>query len=219
MVSHQHRCIFIHIPKTAGSSIEKELGHFQTISHDVQDHRTVRELEPFAMRHLGQGLVGKDPYLLKRLRNRLGGEVTASSRQYREYFKFTFVRNTWARTFSWYRNVMTNEQFMAERGIDAEIGLKQFLIEHPDEWGARSQLYWIENSEGNVPLDFIGRFESLEQDWRQVGKILGFEDRPLPHLVVGEGRKYVDFYDQGTIDLVAERYHREIEMFGFKFGE
>jgi hypothetical protein len=46
MISHEYKCIFVHIPKTAGSSIEQKLGWFDELKWGVQDHRTIREIEP-----------------------------------------------------------------------------------------------------------------------------------------------------------------------------
>lgn len=47
MISHKHKCIFIHIPKCAGTSIEKTLGHFEDYSgRNKQDHRCIRMIEP-----------------------------------------------------------------------------------------------------------------------------------------------------------------------------
>jgi hypothetical protein len=219
MISHTHRCIFIHIPKTAGTSIEKKLDHFDTVRTNVQDHRSLRELEPFAWHQLANLANFADPYLLKRIRNRVQGHPAPTREEYGSYFKFSFVRNSWSRVFSWYRNVMTNENHKRERGISSELDFKEFLLRFPAEWGTRSQLYWLQDSHGDVPLDFIGRFERLETDFGEVGRRLGLPDAKLPRLVVGEGKTYTDFYDQETVDLVGDRYRKEIDMFGFEFGE
>jgi hypothetical protein len=46
MISHKYKCIFIHIPKCAGTSIEEALGHFDDYTGvDAQDHRMIRYLE------------------------------------------------------------------------------------------------------------------------------------------------------------------------------
>uniref|UniRef100_A0A1D9FVM8 Sulfotransferase family protein n=1 Tax=Moorena producens (strain JHB) TaxID=1454205 RepID=A0A1D9FVM8_MOOP1 len=49
MISHEHKCIFVHIPKCAGTSIEHLLGHFDDFSgRGGQDHRSIRTIEqPF----------------------------------------------------------------------------------------------------------------------------------------------------------------------------
>ena len=46
MISHKNKYIFIHIPKCAGTSVEKALGQDDDGIHkDLQDHRTIRQLE------------------------------------------------------------------------------------------------------------------------------------------------------------------------------
>ena len=46
MISHEHKCIFIHIPKCAGTSIESALGHLNNYTGiNRQDHRTIRMIE------------------------------------------------------------------------------------------------------------------------------------------------------------------------------
>ncbi|MBK8167104.1 MAG: sulfotransferase family 2 domain-containing protein [bacterium] len=219
MVSHQHRCIFVHIPKTAGTSIEKVLGFIDEVAWNAQDHRTIREVEPFAPHQLRTLLRRRDSYLLKRMRNRAHGLPMATAAQYREYFKFAFVRNSWSRVFSWYGNVMRDEEHRRRVGLQAEIPLKEFLLRYPEEWGLRTQLYWIADSRGDVTLDFVGRFENLDADFAHVCGVLGLPDRALPRLVAGDGRRYVDHYDAESIDIVRRRYAAEIARFGFEFGQ
>ena len=82
----------------------------------MQDHRTIRQIEPEAE------AVGA----LDKVRAWLGGAEeptdpqTVTPRQYQSYFKFTFVRNPWARAFSWYRNVMDDERHQAKHGVPAD---------------------------------------------------------------------------------------------------
>ena len=53
MISHKYKCIHIHIPKCAGTSIEKALGHFDGHEgRNGQDHRTIRMIEqPWLTKH------------------------------------------------------------------------------------------------------------------------------------------------------------------------
>ena len=83
----------------------------------------------------------------------------------------------------------------------------------------RSQLFWITDFKGKVPLNFIGRYESLEKDFSHVGNILGLEDKSLPKLLSGGNPHYPQFYNGETRNLVAEIYAEEIDFFKFKFGE
>ncbi|RLD27576.1 MAG: hypothetical protein DRI75_09180 [Bacteroidetes bacterium] len=45
MISKEQKFIFIHNFKTGGTSIEKKLGHFESLERDVQDHHTIRDIE------------------------------------------------------------------------------------------------------------------------------------------------------------------------------
>lgn len=47
MISHRRKRI--HIPKTAGTSIEQKLEHFDAAKDGVQDHRRLRDVEPISL--------------------------------------------------------------------------------------------------------------------------------------------------------------------------
>lgn len=215
MISHDLQCIFIHIPKTAGTSIEQKLGHFKTFRRGVQDHRTVRDLQPLGVRDL---LHPSRARLLRTLvRHRLRREPALSRRQFDTYFKFTFVRNPWARVFSWYQNVLRDPHHQANLRIQPECSFADFLQNHAQQPALRPQLDWLRDHFGRIPLDFIGRFENLADDFTRVCDRLGIEDATLPHLITGSGEDYSAHYDDLTRRLVAQRYAEEISMFGYRF--
>lgn len=219
MISEEHRCIFVHIPKTGGTSIGKKLGHFEEFQRDVQDHRPLREIEPLPLRRILARLNSlEDLYLLAR-RVRHCSEKRPTRSQYQDYFKFSFVRNPWARVHSWYRNVMRSPKHRQRLSVPADCSFRKFLEEHPGQWALRPQMYWLKDWEGEIPFDFIGRFESLQQDFDKVGSELGISDTALPHMVRSEGGQYTQHYDEFTKRLVAHWYAEEIERFGYTFGD
>ncbi len=206
MISHKYRVIFIHIPKTAGTSIEKQLGHFTEFRPGVQDHRTIYEIEKS---------LGKKYYFLMPWKKHSG----LTRRQFQRYFKFTFVRNSWSRAYSWYKNVMYDELHQRNLGITLPCSFKRFLTDYGEQWALRSQLDWIINEQGEIVMDFVGRFERLQEDFNHVCDVIGLKDKELPWLVGGGGPHYTEAYDEETRAIVAERYKKEIEQFGFQFGE
>ena len=68
-------------------------------------------------------------------------------------------------------------------------------------------------------MDFIGRFENLNKDFRAVCCNIGIEDYTLPKLHISGNRPYTDLYTDELKDIVYKLYKREINYFGFEYGE
>lgn len=219
MYSSEHQCLFIHIPKTAGTSIEKKLGHFTDLKRNVQDHRTFCEFEPYSWGLLKGFLFGGNLGLARKIRNGFRGQESPSKEEFHGAFKFTFVRNPWARVFSWYRNAVGDEFHRQNLGISADCSFGDFLTDHPNQWALRPQLYWLLDSGGKLSLDFIGKFENLAQDFEKVAREIGLEDPHLPHLISGNGGSYREAFNDQSREWVAKKYAEEIQLFGYSFDE
>jgi hypothetical protein len=88
-----------------------------------------------------------------------------------------------------------------------------------DQSELRTQLSWITNRTGVIPMDFIGRFENLAEDFSHVAEILGLNNKSLPRLLVGDDSNYTRFYDDEMKDLVFRKYKDEIAIFKYEFED
>ncbi len=147
-------------------------------------------------------------------------------------FKFSFVRNPWDRAVS---------LFSHQNGEGDSQDFKNWLLDmvekngHPNdrtiEWKVtdqldgtggipfpwKSQTDWLIDYSGNICMDFIGRFENLNQDIYILEKLIGHTIL-LPHLRKTKHGSYQDYYlDQESIDLVADWGRKDIENFGYSF--
>ena len=61
------------------------------------------------------------------------------------------------------------------------------------------------------------RFESLQADFDAVCAKLGVPLTPLPHYNASGKAAFSEYYDDETIEVVAQRFREEIECFGYVF--
>jgi hypothetical protein len=225
MILHEHKCIFIHIPKCAGTSIELALGHLNDPEErGAQDHRSIRMIE---MPAITLGTFSSKENILeiaRRVRHQYVGKdtnprnkFTVTKEQYDSYFKFTFIRNPWSRAFSVYVNVMRDKFHQKEYGITNQISLNAFLKLAVGKGFLRPQLYWMRDFNGCIPFDYIGRFENLAEDFRQICMRLGMAGLALPHENKGMSQDYRDYYDGASKDMILRAYKEEIDRFDYSF--
>ena len=213
MICHKYRCIFVEVPKTGSTSIRAIVGS------PPKPHQNIWQIK-YELEHCWTRYSGLVNRVLAGLYLLLpeGRREAVGNRLFRSYFKFGFVRNPWDRAVSLYergeglvlRDRMSFPEFIEWMKFSSSTCV------HPVPH--RNQLDWFVDPHGNVVVDFIGRFESLAEDWRLICEKTGIRES-LPHLNQNPRRKrhYTEYYDDRTRDIIAERFQVDIEYFGYAF--
>ena len=138
-------------------------------------------------------------------------------------FKFCFVRNPYDRAVSLYfylkkigdvHHKLSFKGFvrvLQNRAIP-EIGLynRQELSQ------CNSQVRWLKNRKRELLVDFIGRFENIEKDFKKLCSELGTKGQ-LPHVNRTEHTHYKNYYDDETKRIIANIYAEDLEQFSYAF--
>jgi hypothetical protein len=203
VISHLHESIFIHVPKCAGTSMGKFLRtkNFSNISyHQAKDGSHDNET--------GAYKIGTSRRLKRGLED-----------IWQDYFKFGFVRNPWDRSVSCWKNrggpYKEFKDFIKaypyEKNGDAKRSTQNII------WHALPQYVHLCDENGDLIVDFIGRFENIESDLYEVCRVLDINYEELGRHNATERKPYQEYYDQETIDRVAEIYKKDIEMFNYDY--
>jgi hypothetical protein len=195
--------IFVHVQKTGGNSVREALGG------DIFDPR----------KH----------FLARELRE-IHGRATWDA-----CFKFSFVRNPWDRLVSWWSLIDNARQYIDPAKPPNKFfsyvltharNFEEFLLRCDDEIVDsdgrknifRNQLDYLIDDDGAVIVDFIGRFERLQEDFDAISRRLGRAPTALARSNASEHATYTAYYTPATAEIVARRYARDIERFGYRFG-
>ena len=80
------------------------------------------------------------------------------------------------------------------------------------------QTDYLVDLKGNLIVDFIGHYETLQQDFDECCKRIGIPKITLPHRRKADDRlAYRDYYTAETQVLVSEAFARDIEILGYEF--
>ncbi len=134
------------------------------------------------------------------------------------YFKFTFVRNPWDRLVSEYEFLLRKTGHGRHERVKRLGGFSEFIrmqIPRRDAY----QINMICDRKGRMLMDFIGKMENLQDDWKTVCDRIGIPHQELARKNASERTHYRDYYDAESRQLVARHWAREIELFGYSFEE
>jgi hypothetical protein len=229
IISHAHRFIFLKTKKTAGTSIELALsqlcGPDDVIPPITESDEALRVAgsEPRNWRVHGWWqsprplhrrcwfkVVPEDYGFYNHIPAKQARALLNDGKIWNSYFKFAFERNPWDRQVSAYH--------FRYRRKKTPPPFAEFL---GDVKRARLNNYEIYSLDGAPCVDFLGRFETLEEDFRRALDEIGVKfDKPLPRAKSGvrrDSRHYRDYYDEYTRNMVGDWYAREIKLLSYSF--
>lgn len=197
MINHSIKFVFVHINKTAGTSIEKSLpGCVRR-----------RNVHPSANEY--KQMLGEN---------------------FKNYFKFSFVRNPWDKMKSFYLfRSRSRKQWMKQHNYGRLPTFEEFIknmLDIPTEpYGSKithtqrasNQLDWLTDENENILVDFIGRYETLQSDYEKVCNELKLPSALLPEVNCSGGTHYSEYYTSETQEIVATRFQRDIDFFNYNF--
>ena len=188
------RSIFVHIPKTGGISVATALYGSSTAWH-----------------------LGMDSY-----------QKIFNADELDDYFTFCFVRNPWDRLVSAYEFLKRGGRGPADRawaaGVLARYTSFEDLVLHYlhagrifDRDALRPQYAYLTlPGQRDVLVDFVGRYETLEEDFEAVARRLDKEVH-LPHLNASRRKDYRAYYTDRLVDRVRDLYQDDVTLFGYEF--
>jgi Sulfotransferase family len=147
------------------------------------------------------------------------------ARRWNRLFSFAFVRNPWDLVVSAYHfelryaaqpHFSQKEPDRAEalrRCEDFSRFVKFYPLLEPTD-----VMSMIADDDGRLIVDFVGRYETLADDFAKVCRHLGFSGVQLPHENRSDDRRsYRSYYTSETRKLVERYFARDIEQFGYRF--
>ena len=206
LLSYSHKFVFIHIYRVAGTSIVKSLEKCAK--------------EPVMRRLLGQLRVGGIvPYSrwktfpshikARELRKQIPEGV------YDNFYKFAFVRNPWDWQVSLYHYMLRDTAHLQHALIKSMKDFDEYI-----DWRVSSekrlQKDFVTDRNGELIVDFVGRYESLLEDFQHVCETLKVT-ASLPHLNKSPHMDYRSYYTSNSIKIIEENFKDDIEFFGYSF--
>ncbi|PZT47643.1 alpha-2,3-sialyltransferase, partial [Helicobacter valdiviensis] len=191
----KYKCIFIHVPKVAGSSIERAI------------YQTDRWLV---------GHVKANDY------------VKFDREKFESLFSFGFVRNPYDRVVSAYHYLKNGggtlgDEKWAKENICQYSSFEEFVEDLQDKITRCRVLNWMHfvpqykflcNEDKHILVNFIGKFEQIEDDFRKILNILHRRDT-LMHVNKSEHLNYKDYYDSKTYKIIRDIYNDDFEIFDY----
>jgi hypothetical protein len=193
MISHNHKFIFTHIPRTGGTSIDSVLKKFcepnQRIHNDI-----ITDLKSCSNDYFKFAFV-RNPW-----------DLVVSGYHY-----------------IWYSDAMVWWRVgVRSKPLSFNDWIRSKYFRRPPGWEKircyrGDQLCWITDYDGNIIADFIGRFENLQGDFDIVCDKIKIPCQKLPHKNKTHHKHYSEYYDDETREIIAKKFKKDIDFFGYEF--
>ena len=210
--------IFVAIPKAGTTSVRRQLRQRgrPLIPHPHLDIVQLRDaMYVLALRDaLGRNLSFPNPDVPTDQAVRARAAATFAG-----LFKFAAVRNPWARAVSlWGARHERVRRMPFERFVERHVHASD-TCRHPTLH--RDQLDWLCDEGGKVIVDYVYRVEEFHRAVRDIEERtegrLRLDARRLNVNPASPAARYRELYSDRTRALVARRFERDIDHFGYRF--
>lgn len=185
--------IFIHIPKTAGISIVKAI--YGDVS--LEGHRSI--------------------YFYKHI----------FDKDFKDFFTFTFIRNPYDRLYSSFKflqkgGMNQHDKNAFQKYLSHYSDFEDFVLNGLNNEIIYEIMHFIPQSEfvcskdGEIMVDFIGRFENLYEDFKNLSGRIN-KELVLEHLNKNNKKDYFNIYTEDMKLKVKNIYKKDIEIFEYDF--
>jgi len=199
-ISHKHKTIFVHIPKTAGTSIENALGIGGIQPNLLRSHRisTIDGIR-CAPQHLTCNML-------------IHNEICKP--HWNTYFKFSFVRHPYTKVLSeyfWVKGKTKKDLKFNPKDFSKFLNEYYSVI---DKDHKLSQYDYL-TINGKLAVDFVGKFETLNSDFEKIKKKLGLHVN-LPHTQKSSNKnEYINILMANQKNKIYNLYKKDFEFFSY----
>lgn len=215
MISHLHKCIFIHITKCAGSSVEHGLGAY------CKDFRSANYENAF----------GWCPKLKLYMQHATPQQMLDTGlierADWDRYYKFIVVRNPWDRAYSDYFWVMRNSSANGSFSdfISAKGNFSNVLIRTPENFRGehlyhQKDYFFVDGAP--IQYDSIIRYEALTQGLETAAQDLNLPPAAFASHINNSPKRirhYSHFYSDGRKRLVETEFKHDISFLNYAFED
>ena len=184
----QTKTIFVHIPKTAGTSISQALYKEQPKHHPLKIYKNL------------------------------------DSERFENYFKFAFVRSPYDRLYSTYRYARKISH-PVYRGPLSDIAkydsFEQFVFEWCDRqkisehYFLKAQVDYLSLGGDSIDVDFVGKFENLQEDFNRLCKLIGIDATlPVSNVSTSDSERK-SAYTTEMKNKISDIYKLDFELFDY----
>lgn len=212
--SPRHGYIFIHIPKTGGTSMALAL-EARAAKDDVMLGDTPKAIKRRTRVKdvAAAGRLWKHSTLFD-----IDGLVSAE--QVADAKVFTMVRNPWDRIVSYYHWLQGQDFYHEAVRIAKSSTFTEFLNHAHTKATLRTNPYgrYVTGADGHERCDMFVRLEHLDEDLPRLEGLIDLKLRPFPHSNTSErGEAYQGYYSLADKRLVRELAAQDIERFDYAF--
>ena len=213
-INHDKKAIFIHIPKTGGSYIsnilEKYYG-FKSYYLQRPDHKYFcggkdKSVDKHENKIHGTLMYYKTSQYINNIMN-------MNDNKWKKYFIFTFVRNPYDRIISGW-NYCNKYNIPFDNYLNINFNANSY-----DYWHVfMPQSRHIINNNGKININFIGKFENIENDLIIVLNKLGFNN--IVHIPFKKNSKkhdnYLTYYNKQIYEKVNKIINDDLILFDYE---
>ncbi|KJD33390.1 hypothetical protein PK35_05900 [Tamlana nanhaiensis] len=208
VISKNKKFIFIHIPKSAGTSIQSAL----ELNLNNENHWAVSK----TTKH--QSL--KDLITLYEHSNFL--EKLVQDFSFLNYYKFAVVRNPFDRLLSLYNYL---KKYEVRKEIKSVETFEEFIEKLEDEnswvsglYSAKTQLSYLVDMQGVMSIDLVGRFENipffLNELEAKIDMKLELKQMNVSQLVKPSYRQVYSTYSR---KIIEDKFVDDLNSFNYEF--